>query len=310
MSKKIILILSGLFLAGIVGSLGYLKIIHEPKPAVVHKIVKADQEKNDESKNPTSGVIITNADKFPYFKKYEASVLPFIQSQYNSSYLAKITLTDVVMDNWHMQIFYNAHVIRPNGTTYNQTDLNYSNVVRQNVPIPKVSSYSKTNSDITGSHYTIPAGTIDLTITANGQQHIQFLVNGTGVCNTYPDVTKDLKFNSLTSNDNYDSSDDTSNAPTIYSIIDNEGVGRDGYFNAGAATTKYNLKATPIEAIKKNVVVPAGSVMYTLPSEFSSKIVTTNKTTLAAATYSVVTSGQYTMYLVNIQGQEGWVKIA
>lgn len=313
MKKTIVLIITAALLIGVTADLAYQKKLSEPKPVAVHKVLQTKKvirnTTNTINFNTAPVITIVNEKAFPYFEEYKNSVMPFISSQYPTGSKVSITLSKVVMNNWSMQIFYDATGKNINGIPFKQTGLNYSTVVRANVPIPSITSYQKTDSAMVGNHYTIPAGTSYLTVNVDGQQHVQFLVHGSGVCNDTPDISNNLDFTNTNSEDTFDSNSSVQTAPDIYSIIDTQAIGNTGYFNANSASLKYNLVPTQVEKINQYINVPAKSVMYYYPSKFAKPIVTTNKTLNAIATAKLRTSGQYTMYLVSVQGQEGWVKI-
>lgn len=314
MKKTIVLIVTAALLIGVITDLAYQKELSEPKSYVsVHKALHAKKVitpiKPVINVNAAPVITITNEKEYPYFEEYKNSVMPFITSQYPTGSKVSITLSKVIINNWKMQIFYNATGENINKIPFKQTDLNYSTVVRANIPIPSITSYQKTDSAMVGNHYTIPAGTSYLTVNVDGQQHVQFLVHGSGVCNDTPDISNNLDFTNTNSEDTFDSNSSVQTAPDIYSIIDTEAIGNTGYFNPNSASLKYDLVPTQVEKINQYVNVPAKSVMYYYPSKFAKPIVTTNKTLNAIATAKLRTSGQYTMYLVSVQGQEGWVKI-
>ncbi|MGL5766104.1 MAG: hypothetical protein ACRCX8_10740 [Sarcina sp.] len=307
----IILIIAAVLLAGVASVLVYKKIQSEPQPkkvVEVHKVVHVRKEEKKPTK-PTLdyGIHFVNENDYPDFVKYKSSVLPFIESQYPTNFVVDITLTKVTLNNWQMEIFYNAKITESNYYSYTQTGLNYSCNVRKPIPISPISTYKTTDSAMNCNHYTIPAGTKYLNITANGAPHIQFLVHGSGVANSVPDVSKTLVINQPMSSNLFDSNSDSSALPYIYSIIDSEGVTENGFINANAPTVQYNLSSTQIEPVNIPVNVPANTKMYYYPSTYSNVIVATNSPMKATATEMVQISKTQHMYLVNIQGQEGWI---
>lgn len=282
----------------------------KPKPVVVHKVVqtKSKVHKTD-SKSLDYGIHFVNEKQFPMFEKYKSSVMPFIQSQYPTNFVVDITITNVKMDNWKMEIFYNTKITESNYYSYTQNGLNYTCDVRSNVPIPNTSTYNKTNSTIYASHYEIPANTTYLNVNVDGQSHVEFLVNGSGVCNVSPTINSKLTTNEPISSDKY-SSTSSKPAPYIYSIIDADGVTSNGFVNANAATLKYNLSDTPIYAVNKIISLPANIKLYYYPSVYAQEIVSTNSPVQTTATKEIMVNQNQYMYLVNIQGQEGWVLAA
>lgn len=313
MKKTIVLIITAALLIGVTADLVYQRKLNEPKTVAVHKVLQSKKTtrntKNINNVNTAPSIVIANEKKFPYFEEYKSSVMPFISSQYPTGCKVSITLLKVVMNNWHMQIFYDVTGTNVNGIPFTQKGLNYSNIVRPNVKIPTPAQYSKTDSAMIGTHYTIPANTSYLAVSVDGAQHVQFLVHGSGVCNDTPDINDTIDFTGKISTDAFDPNSSEQAAPDIYSIIDTVALGNTGYFNANDDSLKYNLVPSKVENINQYITVPAKSVMYYYPSQFAKAIVTTNTTTSALATAKIRTSGEYTMYLVNIQGQEGWVKI-
>ncbi|MGL5574849.1 MAG: hypothetical protein ACRDCW_04750, partial [Sarcina sp.] len=160
---------------------------------------------------------------------------------------------------------------------------------------------------ITNGHYTIPAGSSYLTITKNNQTFIQFLVNGSGVCNQIPTVNSDIIPNQENSTELYKDNSFSKSAPYIYSIIDSDGVTDNGFINASAPTVKYNLKPTMFETTNQKIALPANTKLYYYPSQYSQEIVSTNTPINAVASEMLKVSKNKYMYLVTVQGQQGWV---
>lgn len=308
----IILAIAGALLVGLAGQLTYMRIQSEPKAKTqeVHKVVAVKSKVHTSTnKGLDYGIHFVNENQFPMFKKYKASVLPFIQSQYPTNFVVDITLTNVTMDNWKMEIFYNVKITESNYYSFTQKDLNYTCNVRSIVPIPDISTYQKTDSTMQGSHYNIPANTTYLTVKVNGNDHIQFLVNGSGVCNNAPIINTTPIINQSISPEIYHSSAGENIAPYIYSIIDSDGVVDGGFINANAKTVKYTLADTPIYTINKTINVPTNTPMYYYPSIYSQEIVSTNSPMVATAIKEIRVSTNKYMYLVSIQGQSGWVEM-
>ncbi|WP_297522046.1 hypothetical protein [uncultured Clostridium sp.] len=311
MKKNIIIgIIAAALLVGIAGTLIYMKKQNEPKPKKiieVHKIVTIKPKVKKIKPLLDYGIHFLNEKDFPYFMKYKASVLPFIKSQYPTNFVVDITIDSVKMNNWKMEIFYSAKITESNYYSYTQKSLNYSCNVRSNIPIESMNSYQKTNSTIANSHYSIPAGSSYLTITKNNQTYIQFLVNGLGLCNSTPDINTSIIANQGVSTEPYNEDSETKPAPYIYSIIDSDGVTDTGFINAGASTVKYTLKSTKLEKTNQKVYLPANTKLYFYPSQYSKEIVSTNTPIETTATSMLKVSKNKYMYLVTVQGQEGWV---
>ena len=312
MKKNVIIILiTAIALSVIAGDLIYMKKQSEPhvhKVSDIHKIIKSKPKVVKDTKPPLDyGIHFINEKDFPYFMKYKQSVLPFIKSQYPTNFVVDITINSVKIDNWKMEIFYDAKITESNYYSYTQRGLNYTCTVRENVPIPSIDTYQKTNTAIINSHYSIPANSNYLAITKNGQTFIQFLVNGNGVCNTSPTITNTIIPNQENSKELYENNFSSKSAPYIYSIIDSDGVTDNGFINIGGATLKYNLKPTIFEATNQTVSLPANTKLYYYPSEYSQEIVSTNTKVNAKATMMLKVSKNKYMYLVNVQGQKGWV---
>ncbi|MGL5066443.1 MAG: hypothetical protein ACRC6T_01260 [Sarcina sp.] len=312
MKKNLIIIITAtVLLSGIAGKLIYMKKQSKPKikPVVeIHKIVNSKPKVKKSTKPVLDyGIHFINEKDFPYFVKYKASVLPFIKSQYPTNFVVDITINSVKMDNWKMEIFYDAKITESNYYSYTQKSLNYTCNVRTNVAIPNMSTYQKTDSTISNIHYDIPSGTSYLTITKNGNTHIQFLVDGPGVCNELPTVSKTITPNQKISTQGYEDYTTSKTAPYIYSIIDSDGVTDNGFINASAPTVKYNLKASTLETSNLKINLPTNTKLYYFPSQYSEEIVATNSpVTTTASAMLKVGSNKY-MYLVTIQGQKGWV---
>ena len=313
MKKKIItIIIASVLLISLASYLTYLKIKSEPikEVPVVHKIIKAKKIVPKIIKPKIDyGIHFLNEDSYPYFKKYKASVMPFIKSQYPTNFEVDITIDSVTMDNWKMQIFYSAKITESNYYSYTQKDLNYTCNVRSSIEIPSIASYKKTDSIITGNHYTIPANTSYIPVLINGENHIEFLANGSGYCDTLPNVSNKPIIEQSISNDLYSDGFRSQSAPYIYSIIDSDGVTDNGFINANDASLKYNLKATNILPTNKVINIPKGTVLYYYPSVYSKKIVSTDSNISATASNAILVSKNSYMYLVKVQGQEGWVKL-
>lgn len=306
----IILTIAAVLLITLASFLTYTKIQKQPKPVTI-KTQSTEKIKpvvhKDTKKILDYGIHFVNEDQFPNFKKYKSSVLPFIQSQYPTNFVVDITLKSVTMDNWKMTITYDAKITESNYYSFTQKDLNYTCNVRSNVPIASTDTYQKTDSTIYGSHYNIPSGTTYLNVIVNGQGHVQFLVSGNGVCNTIPTIQKTPIMNQNISTDLYGKFSSNKTAPYIYSIIDSDGIVDGGFVNANAPTVKYTLTDTPFYTINKKISVNAGSPLYYYPSIYSQKIVETNSTLETTATKELCVGKNQYMYLVNIQGQDGWV---
>lgn len=312
MKKNIIVVLIAVvMLASIAGKLIYMKKQSEPQPkkvVEVHKVINTKPKMKKNTKPPLDyGIHFVNEKSFPYFMKYKASVLPFITSQYPTNFVVDVTINSVKIDNWKMEIFYDAKITESNYYSYTQKGLNYTCNVRQTVPIPSINTYQRTDTAIANGHYTIPANSSYLTIAKDGQTFIQFLVNGSGVCNELPTVNDDITPNQEISKKLYDGDSLSKATPYIYSIIDSDGVTDSGFINASAPTVKYNLKPTNFETTDQTVDLPANTKLYFYPSQYSQEIVSTNTPITAKASNMLKVSKDKYMYLVNVQGQQGWV---